>query len=72
LKPREVKAYEEQQTASLAADPIIQYMSSDQLMRTIEATKKAMKKAARDLDFMDAARLRDELAGLEKVMTQKK
>jgi excinuclease ABC subunit B len=72
LKPREVKAYEEQQTASLAADPILQYMSTDQLKKTIDATKKAMKKAARDLDFMDAARLRDELASLENLLEQKK
>jgi excinuclease ABC subunit B len=72
LKPREVKAYEEQQSASLAADPILQYMSTDQLKKTIDATKKAMKKAAKDLDFMDAARFRDELASLEILLDQKK
>ncbi len=50
----------------VAADPIIQYMSADQLSVTIKKTKKAMEQAAKDLDFMEAARLRDEMYELER------
>jgi excinuclease ABC subunit B len=50
---------------SIAADPVIQYMSNEQLERTIEKTRKQMAKSAKDLDFIEAARLRDELQALE-------
>jgi excinuclease ABC subunit B len=36
------------------------------LEKAISQTKKTMEKAARDLDFMEAARLRDEMYGLQK------
>lgn len=50
---------------SIAADPIVQYMSQEQLEKNIKFTRKSMEKAAKDLDFMEAARLRDELFALE-------
>lgn len=50
---------------SIAADPIMQYMSQEQLEKNIKFTRKSMEKAAKDLDFMEAARLRDELFALE-------
>ena len=53
------------ETAAMAADPVIQYMSQEQLEKTILYTKKQMEKAAKDLDFMEAARFRDELFALE-------
>lgn len=51
---------------SLAADPIIAYMSKDQLSKLISETEAKMKKAAKDLDFITAAQLRDELLSLKK------
>jgi excinuclease ABC subunit B len=51
---------------SIAADPVIEYMSRDQLLKTIQKLKKDMEKAAKDLDFIEAARLRDEMFLLEK------
>ncbi|HLO55326.1 MAG TPA: excinuclease ABC subunit UvrB [Saprospiraceae bacterium] len=51
---------------SLAADPIIAYMSKDQLSKLISDTEAKMKKAAKDLDFITAAQLRDELLSLKK------
>jgi excinuclease ABC subunit B len=51
---------------SLAADPIIAYMSKDQLSKLISDTEVKMKKAAKDLDFITAAQLRDELLSLKK------
>jgi len=59
-------SYEEQLEASIAADPIIDYMSRDQLERLIQATEIKMKKAAKELDFISAAAYRDELFELKK------
>jgi excinuclease ABC subunit B len=60
--------YADQSTSSsLAADPVIQYMSKEQLQKTIAKTRKSMEKAAKELDFLEAARLRDELFELEKL-----
>jgi excinuclease ABC subunit B len=51
---------------SIAADPVIEYMSKEQLGKTIQKVKKDMEKAAKELDFIEAARLRDEMFLLEK------
>jgi excinuclease ABC subunit B len=50
---------------SIAAEPEVVYQSAAQLDKVIAQTKKAMEKAAKDLDFMEAARLRDELFRLQ-------
>lgn len=52
---------------SLAADEQETYKTIPQLEKAIAATKKQMEKAARDLDFMEAARLRDEMFSLQKM-----
>lgn len=66
-KHAEPKAYIEPDYASVAADPVVHYMNKEQLKKTIASTKKAMEKAARELDFIEAARLRDEMHELEKL-----
>ncbi len=58
--------YSQLETGSLAADPVVQYMSEEQLDKSIEYTRKQMAKAAKELDFIEAARLRDEVFALEK------
>jgi excinuclease ABC subunit B len=63
--------YVEPDEPSVAADPVVSYMKEDQLRKTIEKTRKNMEVAARDLDFMEAARLRDELFALEAVLKKK-
>lgn len=60
------KAYIEPQTPILAADPVVQYMNADALKKLINQTKAKMKIAAKDLDFIEAARLRDEMFALGK------
>jgi excinuclease ABC subunit B len=65
------KVYVENESISLAADPVVQYMSKEQLQKAIAQTRKAMEKAAKELDFMEAARLRDELLDLEKRLKDK-
>jgi excinuclease ABC subunit B len=57
--------YEYSEEISIAADPVIAYMSAEQLEKTIAFTRKEMEKAAKELDFIEAARLRDELYALE-------
>jgi len=57
--------YEYTEELSIAADPVIAYMSVEQLEKTIIFTRKEMEKAAKELDFIEAARLRDELYALE-------
>jgi excinuclease ABC subunit B len=60
------KYYVEQDIPTIAADPLMEYLDKNQLKHLIDQTRKKMEQAARDLDFMEAARLRDELFELEK------
>lgn len=61
-KLEEQGAYIEQNNKpDIAADPVVQYMSKAQLEKAIAKAKREMKKAAKDLDFLEAARLRDEM-----------
>lgn len=63
---QEMRYYVEPEELNVAADPVVQYMSKDQLKKAVDETQKRMQKAAKDLDFMEAARLRDELFALQK------
>ncbi|WP_214072050.1 excinuclease ABC subunit UvrB [Mucilaginibacter sp. dw_454] len=65
------KAYVEDEIMTLAADPIVQYMSKGDLKKSIDNTKKDMLAAAKDMDFLRAAKLRDEMFALEKMMEEK-
>jgi len=67
----ETPYYVEPEEMSMVADPVIQYMTKDQMQKTISETKKRMQKAAKELDFMEAARLRDEMFSLEKLFQEK-
>ncbi len=60
------KAYYEKEKPDIAADPVIRYMDRPALEAMLTQTKALMKKAAADLDFIEAARLRDEMYVLEK------
>jgi excinuclease ABC subunit B len=57
---------------TLSADPVVNAMGVEALQKTIERTKKVMERAAKDLDFMEAARLRDEYLALKKLLESKK
>jgi excinuclease ABC subunit B len=54
----------------IAADPVVAYMSSEQLEKAIKHTKSQMEKAAKSLDFVEAARLRDELFALQEKLKE--
>lgn len=64
------KYYVEDEIISLAADPVVSYMSKDDLSKLITKNHKAMEKAAKDLDFIEAARLRDEILELKKIQNK--
>ncbi len=65
-KEHERRVYNEPAKMNLAADPLVQYMSKEQLKSAITETKKRMEQAAKDLDFLAAASYRDEMVELEK------
>ncbi len=63
------KAYvEKEATDAIVADPIVQYMSKPELQKAIDKTRKDMVAAAKDMDFLLAAKMRDEMFALEKIM----
>tara|TARA_B100000508_G_scaffold55003_3_gene42678 strand:+ start:47303 stop:49297 length:1995 start_codon:yes stop_codon:yes gene_type:complete len=64
-------AEEEEENVQIAADPVESYMSEEQLEKSIKKTEKEMKKAAKELDFIEAARLRDEMFRLQKLLEDK-
>lgn len=65
------KAYVEPSNGSIAADPVVQYMSKPQMEKAIERTRKLMQEAARKLDFIEAAQYRDELLKMEEMMKER-
>ena len=58
--------YTQAAQAQLAAEPVQTYLNPKELEARLKATKKAMEKAAKELDFIEAARFRDQLKELEK------
>ena len=68
----EPKAYTDAPEKILAAaDPIVQYMSKEQLKKSMDRTRKLMQEAAKNLDFIEAAQYRDELIRLEQQFNEK-
>jgi len=65
------KAYAGPDETSIAADPVVQYMDKAQLQKTIDTTRKNMEKAAKAMDFLEAAKARDEMFALEKLLQEK-
>lgn len=64
--------YIEEEEKSLAADPVVAYLSKPELEKMADRTRKAMEKAAKELEFMEAARLRDEYLAIQKLIEDKK
>ncbi len=66
-----VNVYVEPEKVDYAADPVVQYMSKEQLVKAIEKAKKSMEKEAKELNFIEAARYRDEMYALQKMLEGK-
>lgn len=60
--------YVESEELTMAADPVVAFLSTDELTKMAERTRKAMEKAAKELEFMEAAKLRDEYMALQKMI----
>ncbi len=63
--------YVEPEQSGLVADPVLQYMNKEQLEKAIHDTKKKMLRASKQEDFLDAARLRDEMYNLKELLKDK-
>ncbi len=71
FKGREAKIYvEPEPTSSAVADPLVPYMSKQQMKQAIDKVRRDMEKAAKEMDFLQAAKLRDEMFSLEKTYTE--
>jgi len=66
------KYYVEDEEATLAADPVVAYLSKDELIKMSDRTRKAMEKAAKELEFVEAAKLRDEYLAIQKMIEERK
>ncbi|WP_455536999.1 excinuclease ABC subunit UvrB [Prevotella koreensis] len=72
IKPVKEKAYKpyiEMDGMDMVADPIMQKMSREQIEKSIENTTSLMKKAAKELDFLQAAQYRDEIIRLREMLS---
>lgn len=63
--------YTEPEEVTVAAEPVVQYMNESQLKKAIENTKEKMQQAAKDTDFLTAARLRDEMIAMQRFFKEK-
>lgn len=59
------RAYIEKEFVDAAADPVVSYMDEDQLRKAIDKARKSMEAAVKELDFIAAAKYRDEVFALE-------
>lgn len=60
-----------QTSANIAADPVIPYMTVDELQKSIAKRRMEMVEAAKRMDFIEAARLRDEVLNMEELLNSK-
>ncbi len=70
-RKKEPQPYIENDKTNVAADPVVQYMNADQIKRLISENKNAMQKAVKKLDFIEAARIRDEIYALDELLKNK-
>jgi len=66
------KAYVENDKINTAADPVVKYLNDDQLKKLHDQIRREMEKAAKELDFIEAARLRDEMLGYKEMLEKRK
>ena len=69
---KSIRLYEsENTTTAIACDPIVEYMSTEQLKKSIERTRRLMESAAEKMEFIEAAQYRDEMFKLMEIMKVK-
>ena len=60
--------YSDQAKSNIAADPVVKYMGKVELEKAIDKAKKQMEKAAKELDFIEAAQFRDEMYAFQEIL----
>ena len=70
--PEKGGAYIENSERDVAADPVIKYMDQPQLQKAILRTRKEIERVVKDLNFVEAARLRDEMIEMEQLLDKMK
>jgi excinuclease ABC subunit B len=70
-KTGQKQPYIEPLKIDVAADPVVRYMSREALEKAMENAKKSMEKAASELNFIEAARYRDEMLGYQEILNNK-
>jgi excinuclease ABC subunit B len=70
-KPGKIYQDPSEREFDIAADPVVRYMNKEAILQSISKVKKEMEASAKKLDFIEAARKRDEMFALEKLLKQK-
>jgi len=63
--------YVEPEKVDVAADPLVKYMGREALEKAMDKARKSMEKAAADLNFIEAARFRDEMLAYKEMLATK-
>lgn len=71
FRPSSATSYSGPEETTTAEDPVIQHMSRAQLLEAIKNAKKEMNRAAKETDYLEAAKRRDEMYALEKILNEK-
>lgn len=71
FKEKSVSYYSEKENVDIAADPVVNYMSKEQLVKAVETAKKQMENFAKELNFTEAAKHRDEMFAMQKILKEK-
>lgn len=58
----------EEKRIGIAADPLVAYMSKDDIKKQVKRLQREMEKSAKELDFVTAARIRDEMLAMKKML----
>ena len=71
-KGKSIRLYsDDKMESAIACDPIVEYMSAEQLKKSIERTRRMMEKAAEKMEFIEAAQYRDEMFKLQEILKSK-
>jgi excinuclease ABC subunit B len=70
-KRKEPEPYFEKPGSDVAADPVLQYMTDEQIRQNIADLRKEIEKTVKELDFIQAAKLRDEMFALEEYLKER-
>lgn len=71
ITPQAIYYDESDSHSRMVADPVTSYMNAGELQKQIDLRRRQMVDAAKELDFMEAARLRDEIVKLQEMLDQK-